>query len=108
MHYAAGREPGGQAGSTSEHFSHPPVEPVSVPYRPDGQVAHSVRMNARVCRCPLGTDVPMTRRPVPCSPPVSVVEREDAREVGADDVDQTLVGLIVRGDDEAAAAQRGR
>src|SRR5512139_1811761 len=41
---------GGQAGSTSEHFFHPPVEPVFVPYRPDGQ-GHGVRMDARAqCR----------------------------------------------------------
>lgn len=32
-------ELGGQAGSTFEHFSHPPVELVSFPYRPDGQVS---------------------------------------------------------------------
>lgn len=31
-----------------------------------------------------------------------VVERQDVREVGVDDVDQALVGLVVRGDDETA------
>ena len=50
-----------------------------------------------------GSVVPMTGRPVAWSPPFSVVEREDVREVGADDVDQASVGLIVRGDDETSA-----
>jgi hypothetical protein len=32
-------KPGGQAGSTSEHSSHPSVELVAVPYRPHGQIS---------------------------------------------------------------------
>jgi hypothetical protein len=52
---------GGQAGSTSQHFSHPSVEPDSVSYLLGWPSVATLRPNALICR-DVSSDLPTSRR----------------------------------------------